>query len=376
MSRAARFGAFIIATLAILAAGIFIIGSKQYLFTSTYRLKAQFATVVGLDPGAEVRVGGVHSGSVRGIELPNKPTDKITVLMDLERSTHDIIKQDSVAAIETEGLLGNAYVSISFGSAQALNVKEDDTIASQPPLVIADLMKKADGILDSSQEALDNVTVATANLSSISGKINQGEGTIGALINDKKIYAQLDQTTVGLRDTVNHAQAGVASFQENMDAMKQNFLLRGYFKNRGYENSSDLAKNEIMALPQTPPLKTFAFESQQLFEKVDTAKPKNQKSLRGAGQFLADTEFGVAVVAVSTGTAGDAQKDLVLTQARAMVVRDYLVGNFSFDDAQLKTLGLGKGKSPKADSGWGTVEIIVYPADTEAPTQTSALRPH
>jgi phospholipid/cholesterol/gamma-HCH transport system substrate-binding protein len=375
MSRAARLGAFIIATLAILAAGIFIIGSKQYFFTTTYRLKAQFANVVGLDPGAEVRVGGVHSGSVRSIELPTKPADKIIVLMDLQRSTHDIIKQDSVAAIETEGLLGNEYVSISFGSAQAMNVKDDDTIASQPPLVIADLMKKADGILDTSQQALENVTAAAANLSSISGKIDQGQGTMGALVNDKRIYTQLDQTTTGLRDTVNHAQAGVAAFQENMEAMKQNVLLRGYFKKRGYENSSDLAKNEIMELPQTVPLKTFTFESKQLFDNVDTAKPKNEKSLRAAGQFLADTEFGVAVVVVSLGTTGDAQKALVLTQARAMVVRDYLVGNFSFDDAQLKTLGLGKGKSQNPDSGWGTVDIIIYPADTEAPTQTSSVSP-
>jgi phospholipid/cholesterol/gamma-HCH transport system substrate-binding protein len=375
MSRAARLGAFIIATLGILAAGIFIIGSKQYLFTSTYRLKAQFATVVGLAAGAEVRVGGVHSGTVRGIELPNKPTDKITVLMDLQHSTHNIIKKDSVAAIETEGLLGNEYVSISFGSDKGLNVRDNDTIASEPPLVIADLMKKADGILDTSQEALNNVTVATANLSSISGKINQGQGTIGALVNDKKIYTQMDQTTAGLRDTVNHAQAGVAAFQENMEAMKQNVLLRGYFKKRGYENSSELAKNEIMELPHAAPLKKFSFESKQLFDSVDTAKPKNQKSLRAAGQFLADTEFGIAVVAVSTGAAGDTQKNLVLTQARAMVVRDYLVANFSFDDAQLKTLGLGKGQSPSSDSNWGTVEIIVYPAEPEAPTQISAASP-
>jgi phospholipid/cholesterol/gamma-HCH transport system substrate-binding protein len=375
MSRAARLGAFIIATLAILAAGVFLIGSNQYLFTPTYRLKAQFATVVGLDPGAEVRVGGVHSGNVRSIELPNKPDGKITVLMDLQRSTHNIIKQDSVAAIETEGLLGNEYVSISFGSAQAPNVKEDDTIVSEPPLVIADLMKKAGGILDTSQEALNNVTVVTANLSSISGKINQGQGTIGALVNDKELYTQLDQTTAGLRDTVNHAQVGVVAFQENMEAMKQNFLLRGFFKNRGYESSSELAKNEIPQLPQAVPLKTFSFDAKQLFDKVDTAKPKNQKSLRAAGQYLADTEFGVAVVAVSTGSTGDAQKDLVLTEARAMLVRDYLVNNFSFDDTQLKTLGLGKGKSVNPDSGWGTVEIIVYPADTETPTQTSAISP-
>jgi phospholipid/cholesterol/gamma-HCH transport system substrate-binding protein len=376
MSRAARLGAFIIATLAVLAVGIFIIGGKQYLFTPTYRLKAQFATVVGLDPGAEVRIGGVLSGSVREIELPNKPDGKITVLLDLQRSTHEIIKQDSVAAIETEGLLGNEYVSITFGSAHAPNVNDDDTIATLPPLVIADLMKKADGILDTSQAALNNVTVTTANLSSITGKINQGQGTIGALVNDKKIYSQIDQTTVGLRDTVNHAQAGVAAFQENMEAMKSNLLLRGYFKNRGYENSADLSKNEIPQLPSTAPLKTFTFDSKQLFDKVDTAKPKNQKSLRAAGQFLADTEFGVAVVVVSTAATGDTQKDLVLTQARAMVVRDYLVGNFSFDDAQLKTLGLGKGKIPNADSAWGTVEIVIYPADTVAPIQTSAVTPH
>ncbi|HMD40639.1 MAG TPA: MlaD family protein [Candidatus Acidoferrum sp.] len=375
MSRAARLGAFIIATLAILAAGIFIIGGKQYLFTSTYRLKAQFGTVVGLDPGAEVRIGGVRSGSVREIKLPSKPSDKITVLMDLQQSTHEIIKQDSVASIETEGLLGNEYVALSFGTAQALNVKDGDTIGSLPPLVIADLIKKADGILDTSQEALNNVTVASANLGSITGKINSGQGTIGSLVNDKKIYAQLDQTTAGLRDTVTHAQAGVVSFQENMDAIKQNFLLRGYFKKRGYDSSTELAKNEIPQLPDAAPLKTFTFESKQLFDKVDTAKPKNQKSLRAAGQFLEDTEFGVAVVVVSTGGTGDTQKDMVLAQARAMVVRDYLVGNFSFDDEQLKTLGLGKDKDLKPDTGWGTVEIVIYPADTETPTQTGPGSP-
>jgi phospholipid/cholesterol/gamma-HCH transport system substrate-binding protein len=105
MSRAARLGAFIVVTLAILVAGIFIIGSKQYLFSSTYQLRAQFDNVVGLDEGADVRVGGVHSGTVRNILLPHKPGERVTVVMDLNRSTHEIIKQDSIATIETEGLL-------------------------------------------------------------------------------------------------------------------------------------------------------------------------------------------------------------------------------------------------------------------------------
>ena len=117
MSRVARLGAFIVATLVVLASGVFIIGSKEYLFRSTYQLKTQFDNVAGLAVGADVQVGGVHSGNVHDIQLPHKPGDKVIVVMDLDRSTKEIIKSDSMASIETEGMLGNQYVAISFGSA-------------------------------------------------------------------------------------------------------------------------------------------------------------------------------------------------------------------------------------------------------------------
>ena len=367
MSRAARLGAFIIAAVAILASGVFLIGGKQYLFTSTYRLHTQFASVVGLDSGAEVRVGGVHSGTVRSVDLPGTPTGTITVWMDLDPSTHKIIKQDSIAAIKTEGLLGNEYVAISFGSANGANVKDGDNIDSEPPLEMSELLKKTNGILDSSQEALGNVTHVTASLNSIIAKIDNGQGTVGALVNDKHIYARLDQASSGLRDVVTKAQAGAAGFQDNMEALKSNFLLRGFFKNRGYSNAADLAKNEVSNLPEVEPLKIFTYEPQQLFDKVDTAKPKNQKSLRAAGQFLADNEFGVAVVVVSTSMAGDTEKDLVLTQARAVTVRDYLVDNFGFDDGELKTLGVGKKNGTNPGAGWGTLQIMIYPPGTDIP---------
>jgi phospholipid/cholesterol/gamma-HCH transport system substrate-binding protein len=123
MSRAARLGAFIVATLAILVVGTVIIGNHQYLFTSTYQVKSQFATVAGLSAGADVEVGGVHSGTVRSIELPHEPGGKVMVVMDLNKSTHEIIKQDSVATIETEGLLGKQYMAISFGSAGQPDVR-------------------------------------------------------------------------------------------------------------------------------------------------------------------------------------------------------------------------------------------------------------
>jgi phospholipid/cholesterol/gamma-HCH transport system substrate-binding protein len=367
MSRAARLGAFIVVTLAILVAGIFIIGGKQYLFSSTYQLKAQFDNVVGLDAGGDVRVAGVHSGTVHSIMLPHKPGEKVTVIMDLGNSTHEIIKQDSVATIETEGLLGNQYLAISFGSATSANVQSGDTIASLPPLEMSDLFQKTSGILDSSQQAIQNATRATANLASISAKIDGGQGTAGALVNDKQLYRNLEQTTSAMRDTMLHAQAGVTDFQENMEAMKHNFFMRGYFKSRGYEDSAELAKNEIERLPKDTPTKQFTYSAKQLFDKQDSAKLKNQKSLNAGGEFLANNQFGFAVVAVSAGMEGDTQKDLVLTEARAMVIREYLVEHFGFDDSELKTLGMGKQTDTNSDAGWGAVQILIYPAGTAIP---------
>jgi len=367
MSRAARLGAFIIATLAILVAGVFIIGSKQYLFSSTYQLKTQFDNVVGLDAGADVRVGGVHTGTVSNIILPHKPGERVTVVMDLGKSTHEIIKQDSVVTIETEGLLGNQYLAVSFGSAGSGEVRNGDTIASRPPLEISDLLQKTSGILDSSQQAIQNATRATANLNSISAKINAGQGTVGALVNDKQLYNNLEQTSGAMRATMVQAEAGVTDFEENMEAMKHNFFLRGYYKSRGYEDSAELAKDEIERLPQGTPTKEFTYPAKQLFDKQDSAKLKNQKSLSAGGEFLANNQFGFAVVVVSAGMEGDTQKDLVLTQARAMVVREYLVENFGFDDSQLKTLGVGKQTDANSGAGWGTVQILIYPAGIEIP---------
>src|ERR1700728_3311424 len=372
MSRAARLGAFIIVTMAILVAGIFIIGGKQYLFSSTYQLKAQFDNVEGLDAGGDVRVGGVHSGTVSSIVLPHKPGEKVTGIMDVGKSTHEIIKQDSVASIETEGLLGNQFLAISFGSAGSGDVRDGDIITSEPPLEMADLFQKTSDILDSSQQAIQNATRATANLDSISAKIDRGQGTAGALVNNKALYTNLEQTTGAMRDTMVQAQAGVTDFQENMEAMKHNFFLRGYFKSRGYEDSAELARNEIDRLPQATPTKQFTYPAKQLFDKQDSAKLRNQKSLTAGGEFLADNQFGLAVVVVSTGKEGDTQKDLVLTEARAMVVREYLVENFGFDDSQLRTLGMGKQTDGKGDAPWGTVRIVIYPAGTVVPADNPA----
>jgi len=372
MSRVARLGAFIVLTLAVLGAGVFFIGSREFLFSSTYKLKTQFDNVAGLAPGANVLVGGVTSGTVQSIALPHNPGEKVTVVVELNKSTHEILKQDSVASIETEGLLGNQYLAISFGSAGQAEVRNGDTIASLPPLQMSELLKSASGILTSSQQAIDNATMATAHLNSVSAKIDSGQGTVGALVNDKELYTNLEQTTATLHATMLQAQIGVTDFQENMEALKHNFLLSGYFKKRGYEDSGDLTANRIASLPAGAPQKAFSFTAKQLFDSHDSAKLKDQKSLKAAGEFLSQNQFGFAVVVVSTGMEGDAQKDQVLTEARAHVIREYLVENFGFDDSQLKTLGMGKQTGANLDADWGSIQILIFPTGTAMPADQPA----
>ena len=64
---------------------------------------------------------------------------------------------------------------------------------------MSDMLKKTSGILDSSQQAIDNATVATAHLNSVSAKIDSGQGTVGAMVNDKTVYNNLQQTTATLQ---------------------------------------------------------------------------------------------------------------------------------------------------------------------------------
>ena len=151
-------------------------------------------------------------------------------------------------------------------------------IQSEPPLEMADLLKKTNGILDGSQQAIENAALATAHLNSVSAKIDAGQGTVGALVNDKQLYNNLAQTTTTLQSTMVQAQTGVTDFQENMEALKHNFLLSGYFKKRGYEDAADLSANRIGGLPQGAPVKAFTYTTKQLFDGRDSAKLKNQKS--------------------------------------------------------------------------------------------------
>jgi phospholipid/cholesterol/gamma-HCH transport system substrate-binding protein len=353
MSRVFRLGVFIVFALLIFGAGVFWIGRNEMLFRSKYRLNAEFKTVAGLAGGAEVRVAGIQKGTVRRIDLPQRPDQKARVEMDLDSETRKVVKKDSAAAIHTEGLMGDEYIEISPGTNDAPDVKENDILEGAPPIEISDLIKKANGILEEAGGAMENVSQTAGNLDSITSKINNGGGTVGALINDKKIYQNVSQATTEM--------------QEDMEAAKHNFLMSHFFHKRGYEDSADLTKNEIGRLPSGPAVKRFSWSGPKIFEKDETAKLRDPKALNEAGAFLQANPFGLVVVA-GYADKGDSAQEQILTEARAMVVRDYLVRNFKMDDTRVKTIGLGK----SSDAEGAGVTVLVYPAGTGVADNTKS----
>ncbi|MBI4903948.1 MAG: MCE family protein [Acidobacteria bacterium] len=349
MIRAIRLGIFVFSTLLILFAAVFLVGRRQSLFTPTYKVKATFRSVAGLGGGADIRMGGVHQGNVARIDLPRRPTDEVVVVMNLNSATRDLVKKDSVAAIRTDGLLGDKYVEVSFGSEGAEKVQEGDLIKSEPPFDMADLLKKASEILDSTKTAAQNAEGITSNLKSVSSKIDSGQGTMGALIHDRKVY--------------NEAAAGVESFRDNMNALKQNFFLRGFYNRRGYVDSAELTKHEVRNPPAATAGKTFTYETKRLFGKPNSAKLKNQKTLDEAGKFLEENTFALVVVEATSGPTGDSEKERLLTQAQSVAIRNYLADNFKLDDTRIKTLGRGKALNSNPAN---QIQINVYTAKPES----------
>jgi phospholipid/cholesterol/gamma-HCH transport system substrate-binding protein len=354
MSRELRVGIFVAGALCVFGFGVFWIGKRDFRFSSTYQLNAEFANVAGLDNGAVVRVGGIHEGTVRQIILPPKPDQKIRVRMDLDASTRSVLKKDSIAAIRTEGLVGDQYVEISFGSANAQPVRNGDTIGTEPPLELSDMIKKANGILDGASHAMDSVDQTASNLSSITTKFNQGKGTAGALLNDRSLYENINQASSNLRD--------------DTEALKHNFLLRGFFKKRGYEDSKDVDQHAVEQFPAGEPAKQFEYLGKKLFDKPDGAKIKSGKMLDDAGHFLESSGSNPVIIAASADGKGDSDKQRKLTEARAGVVREYLVQHFKVHDQAIKTIGVGK--TDDAPDG-GEVAILVYPSGTKLPPSQS-----
>jgi phospholipid/cholesterol/gamma-HCH transport system substrate-binding protein len=223
-----RLGLFIIGGLAIFVIAIFIIGKQENLFDPVFKITTTFNNVSGLEAGSNIRFSGINVGTVDDIRIINDTTVRVDML--IKRSVQQFIKNDCEASIGSAGIIGDRILIITQGSEGTPLVKDGAYIRSREPV-------ETDAIMESMQITADNAAIISYQLADIMVNINSGNGTLGRLIQDSTIAENIDRTIINLK---NSSQG----LDENMDAAKESFLLKGYF-NRKEKEAEKLAKDTL-----------------------------------------------------------------------------------------------------------------------------------
>ncbi len=245
----------VVITLALLTlfVTVFFAGNIQDLFSPKIQIKAEIKDIRGLRKGAPVWISGIEVGSVKNIDL--NPEHGTLVAMLINKGAAKFIKKDSKASVLTMGLLGDKYIEISDGSAQAEPIKPGDMIQGTTQLEIQD-------IVNASSESIQKVTGFMDKFGSFIEKIEKGEGTIAKFLTDPSIYNNM-------RDTTKTLSMILKDFKESEGTMK--LLMKDpSLYNKLLSTTSSLEEFSRKLNKGQGTLKRLA-EDPQLYENLDTA---------------------------------------------------------------------------------------------------------
>jgi phospholipid/cholesterol/gamma-HCH transport system substrate-binding protein len=185
-----RVGVFVLLALLTFLGLIYALGARARLFESRYTVHAEFTEVGGLVEGATVRLAGVQIGRVTAVTLPGQPGGKVRVDLTIARRFSDRIRKNSVARIETQGLLGDKIVEITVGDTTAPPLAPGEVLVSRDP---ADFSR----IIASGAETAKNVAELAISLRETADKVNQSKIIENAAATVGKLGNVVDQVEHG-----------------------------------------------------------------------------------------------------------------------------------------------------------------------------------
>lgn len=317
-----RLGLFVIAGMVFLVVLLYFIGKNRNIFHPSFLLKTHFQHIQGLQPGNNVRYAGIQAGAVKTINILNDTL--IEVVLDVDNKFKTIIRQNALVSIGNDGFVGNKIVNIEPVKEEAAFVEEGYLLVSKEALDtdaalrtlsntnrdIADIAHElkilitninrnpalvklvtSDEIPNDIKAALADIRKAARQLQLSATEVNklldsvsQGKGSLGAILQDTVIYAnllntsekiklageesnritrQVSQVVQSLKDNIDHGKGpvqailrdssmthslqnsldniekGTSNFNQNMEALKSNFLFRGYFRKMDKKEKKD-----------------------------------------------------------------------------------------------------------------------------------------
>ena len=205
-------GIFIVIGIAILIAGIFVIGGQHKAFARVIHLHILFDNVQGLQNGNNVWLSGMKVGTVRSIDFYGNSQVAVTIRIDKNAQPH--IRKDCKARISTDGLVGNKIVVIEGGSDASPAVANNDSLHSEQLAGTQELMTTL-------QASNSNLLEITGNLKTVSRRLTESQGTLGKLINDPAIADELRASMAHLRNAAAGGEAMVANLKAFSDRLRQ-----------------------------------------------------------------------------------------------------------------------------------------------------------
>lgn len=471
-SRQVVIGAFVLGGILLFAMGLFWIGDRRLLFSENIPLNAEFSNLGGLKVGARVLVSGMDAGEVLATHVPVRPGAKFQVRFRVLDKFRPILRTDSMATIQVEGLVGSKVLQVEAGTESGALVKAGTTIQSREPMEIADVIEQTADTIKKMNAAVDEVQGrvvnavdivadvgeqarklvvevgsdvdevfttskrAARNINAIVEGAREGRGTVGKLLNDeglyektrgaiahmeaaarsarqtsdsvKEIVADLQSRKIGenaektvanlqdvtakakeamagllptggrgsgsagpmeeLRATLTNTREATADLADNMEALKRNWLFRGFFRSRGFYDLNSVSLEDYLNGKIAP---ERARERQWLHRhELFTVDAKGTEIISEAGRTTLDKvlasylRYAPTTPLMVEGYAGQgAQSEQFLrSRDRAQVVRQYLIDRFGLNTKYVGAMPMG-GVSAGGAGGelWDGVALVYFP---------------
>jgi len=204
-------GLFIAIGMLFFLSGILLVGNLHSTFKNKLKVISVFEDIGGLQKGNNIWFSGVKIGTVSNLSFFGK--SQVEVSMNIVTKAQQFIHKDARVKVSTDGFIGNKILIIYGGTSGSPEVQEGDTLEVSKTLSTEDMMNTL-------QESNKNLLSITADIKIITKKVSDGEGTIGKLLNDNSVYANINFATESLQSASVKAQqliSSLSTFSSNLN---------------------------------------------------------------------------------------------------------------------------------------------------------------
>jgi virulence factor Mce-like protein len=297
-----------------------------------YRFQASFAEATQLAKEADVRISGVPVGKVKTIE-PDTKTGRTTAVIEME-SRYAPVRSDARAILRQKTLLGETYVELTPGSADAKPIPENGTLAQAQvsPTVELDEILRAfdpktrkawqtwmqaqaqgiDGYGQDINDALGNLGPFAEDTATLVDILNRQEGAVTRLIsNTGVVFGALTERQGQLRSLIRNSNQVFATTASRDEALKAAFVALPTFEDESrvtvrrlaeFATDTDPLVDQLRPAARelsptlidlsalAPDLKKLFVELNPLIDASKTGFPAAQKVLEDLRPFLAQVD--------------------------------------------------------------------------------------